>query len=105
MITNLRYSVRFKATGSVLAQDLSFGPGLTAITGPNEAGKSFVIEMMRYAFFGSAALRGVGDDYDNLSVAMSWGEYRIARTPKGGTITRAGALLATGTTALNAKAI
>ena len=63
MITHLRYSVRFKATGRVLAQDLSFGRGLTAITGPNEAGKSFVIEMMRYAFFGSAALRGVGEDY------------------------------------------
>ena len=105
MITHLRYSVRFKATGRVLAQDLSFGRGLTAITGPNEAGKSFVIEMMRYAFFGSAALRGVGEDYDQLSVAIKWGEYRIDRTLKGGAIHRADVPLATGTRALNAKVV
>ena len=42
---------------------------------------------------------------DNLSVAMSWGDYGIDRTPKGGTITRAGVPLATGTRALNAKVI
>ena len=36
---------------------------------------------------------------------MSWGDYGIDRTPKGGTITRAGVLLATGTRALNAKVI
>ena len=61
---------------------LQFGRGLTAITGPNEAGKSFVIEMMRYAFFGSAALRGVGEDYNNLSVAMRWATTVSIARPK-----------------------
>jgi DNA repair exonuclease SbcCD ATPase subunit len=105
LISSLTYAVTFKQTGRRLAQSLSFGAGLTAITGPNEVGKSFVVEMVRYAFFGSAALRGVGDDYQDLKVSMTFKDYVIDRTAKGGSICRAGEPLAVGTKALNAKVI
>ena len=105
MIKSLAYTVKFKQTGRTLSADLSFASGVTAIVGPNEAGKSFVVEMMRYAFFGSAALRGVGDDYEILKVKMTFKDYVIDRNLKGGTIATDGAVLATGTKGLNAKVI
>jgi DNA repair exonuclease SbcCD ATPase subunit len=105
MITHLSYHVRFKQTGRVLAQSIDFGQGMTAIIGPNEAGKSFVVEMIRYAFFGSAALRGVADDYDELKVKLVWKDIEIERTPKGGKVKRGGDTLAVGTKSMNAKVI
>jgi exonuclease SbcC len=105
LITHLSYHVRFRQTGRVLSNSLDLGQGITAIVGPNEAGKSFVVEMIRYAFFGSTALRGVAEDYEELRVKMTWGTYEIERTPKGGKVLRGGEVLATGTRSLNAKVI
>ena len=105
MISSLSYTVTFRATGRTLAETLSFRHGTTAITGPNEAGKSFVVEMIRYALFGSAALRGIGQDYEQLSVKIEFGDYTIERSPKGGSVRKREKILATGTRALNAKVV
>lgn len=105
MITNLSYTVQFASTGRVLRETINLGTGLTAIVGPNEAGKSFVVEMIRYAFFGVAALRGKKEDYAELHVLLEWKDIKIERTLKGGKVWRAGSVIATGTTAVNAKLI
>lgn len=63
-----------------------FKPGLTGIVGPNESGKSLVVEMIRYALFGSRALRGKASDYKDLHVEMTFRvldrSYRVLRSPK-----------------------
>lgn len=71
MLNSLTYSVLFSETGRSIDETISFQKGLTAITGCNESGKSFCIEMFRFALFGSAALRGVGDDYKKLNAKAS----------------------------------
>lgn len=47
-------------------KSIVFGPGLTAIKGANESGKSTVIEAVLYALFGAAALR------DPLADTVTW---------------------------------
>ena len=49
-----------------------FDKGLTGIIGPNESGKSLIVEMVRYALFGSRALRGKGEDYKKLHVELDF---------------------------------
>lgn len=65
-----------------------FSEGLTAITGPNESGKSLILEMIRYALFGSAALRGTASGYKKLHVELDFEiqgtDYRVVR--KGSTV-------------------
>ncbi|ESY35791.1 AAA family ATPase [Mesorhizobium sp. C386A] len=72
MLNHLTYSVTFPSTGRTLSGDFSFQKGFGAITGPNEAGKSVILEMIRYALFGTAALRGKAEDYKNLKVKLSF---------------------------------
>jgi DNA repair exonuclease SbcCD ATPase subunit len=105
MLKSLKYRVRFAATGRVLENTMSFEQGLTAITGPNEAGKSFVIEMLRYALFGTAALRGVAGDYAELQATLCFKDYELARNPRGATIKQNGEPIATGTRAVNQKVL
>lgn len=62
-------------------------PGLTTIIGPNESGKSSIIELgFRYALFGTAALRRPSADYKTLEVETSFvvrgATYRVLRSPK-----------------------
>lgn len=61
----------------------TFGKGLTSITGPNESGKSVILEMIRYSLWGSAALRGVAADYKKLEVTLGFkvkgDEYKVYR--------------------------
>lgn len=108
MLNTLTYSVTFP-TGRALAADLTFGPGMTAITGPNEFGKSMIFEMARYLLFGTRALRGSADDYKTLSAKGSFtikgNTIEIERTIKSGTMKRNGVVVATGTTAVNEKVI
>lgn len=48
-----------------------FGKGLTIIRGQNGNGKSLIQEMIRFALFGSSALRGNISDYDpNMKVTL-----------------------------------
>lgn len=50
----------------------TFEKGLTGIIGPNESGKSLIVEMIRYALFGSKALRGKSEDYKKLHVELDF---------------------------------
>lgn len=70
MIESLHYVATFNTTGRTLKNHLKFKPGITVIKGENESGKSFVLEMIRYALFGTDALRGARSDYDRLDVTL-----------------------------------
>ena len=106
MFQKLKYSVTFPI-GGTFAQDLDFASGLTAIVGPNESGKSLILEMLRYALWGSAALRGIAEDYKSLSVQCTFvvrGEsYTVERSARKAELR--GAVNASGTTAVNAAIV
>lgn len=106
MFQKLKYSVTFPV-GGTFAQDLDFASGLTAIVGPNESGKSLILEMLRYALWGSAALRGIAEDYKSLSVQCTFvvrGEsYTVDRSARKAELR--GAVNASGTTAVNAAIV
>jgi exonuclease SbcC len=102
MLESLKYVVTFNTTGRTLKNEISFKPGLTVIKGENEAGKSFVLEMIRYALFGADALRGTMSDYDKLEVTLNitikGKKYTIERKGKKATVNKTAAI---GTTATN----
>lgn len=60
-----------------------FEKGLTSITGPNESGKSVILEMIRYSLWGTAALRGAASDYKNLQTELVFRakdvQYKVSR--------------------------
>ena len=64
MLKYLAFDVKFSSTGKQFQRKIQFEPGLTVITGENEGGKSLILEMIEYAWFGAAALRGQASDYD-----------------------------------------
>lgn len=70
MLESIKYVVTFNTTGRTLKNDIIFKPGITVIKGENESGKSFVLEMIRYALFGSDALRGLRSEYERLDVTL-----------------------------------
>jgi DNA repair exonuclease SbcCD ATPase subunit len=82
---------------------------MMAITGPNEAGKSMVMEMVRFCLFGTAALRGNSDDYKTLKASLEFvvrGEiYKVRRTINNAWLYQDDELLATGVKPVNAKVI
>jgi exonuclease SbcC len=84
-----------------------FAEGLTAITGPNESGKSLLLEMIRFALFGVDATRGSSPDYKDTYVALDFvvnGEtYRVERSRRPKLTNAVGEELAVGTTPVNAK--
>lgn len=86
-----------------------FGKGLTGIIGKNESGKSLIVEFIRYALFGSAALRGKSDDYKKLHVelwfAIKGQDYHVIRKGSKVEMRRDGAELASGTKPVNAAII
>jgi DNA repair exonuclease SbcCD ATPase subunit len=71
MIKSLFYEVTFP-TGRCLKAKLSFETGLSAITGSNEAGKTMILEMIRYGLWGSKALRGKAEDYKTLKMSLTF---------------------------------
>lgn len=107
MLKNLSYSVNFPATGRSLTGAFDFEKGSHAITGPNESGKSFAIEMIRFCLFGTLALRGKGEDYKGLTATLSLAlkniDYTITRTLTSAKIESEGAPLAVGVRPTNAK--
>ena len=107
MFNTLKYDVTFPVTGRRLCADLEFAPGLSAISGRNEAGKSTVLEMLRFLLHGTAALRGMAEDYKMLKASGSFtvkGEdYHVERTIRSATLSRSGTVLATGTSVVNDK--
>jgi DNA repair exonuclease SbcCD ATPase subunit len=106
MLQLLDYSVAFPTTGRSFQNRIEFAPGLTAITGRNEAGKTLVVEMIGYALFGKDALRGLASDYSNLSVTLALTvrdeEWLITRAKKE-EFTVNGEVVAVGAQAINAE--
>lgn len=85
----------------------TFEKGLTGLIGPNESGKSLITEMVRYALFGSAALRSDASDYKGLHVELDFEvagvDYTVVR--KGTTVALSGGQQASGTRPVNAAII
>jgi exonuclease SbcC len=107
MLKQLEYSVTFPSTGRTLSEAVLFQGGFGAIVGPNESGKSMIIEMIRYCLFGTAALRGAASDYKNLKASLSWSmkgsDYRVERTIKDARLFKDEIAIAVGTTPVNQK--
>lgn len=77
MLKSLAFSVTFPPSeifpeGRSFQRSVVFDEGMTSITGPNEEGKSLILEMIRFALFGSKALRGAADDYKTLKVVLNF---------------------------------
>lgn len=68
MITRLYIDKGFKHQDKTFL----FDKGLTGVVGKNESGKSLIVEFIRYALFGSAALRGAAPDYKHLHVELDF---------------------------------
>jgi exonuclease SbcC len=88
---------------------IEFGKGLTGIIGKNESGKSLIVEAIRFALFGSVALRGKSEDYKKLHVEL-WFDvkgipYHVIRKAGKVELYRDGAELASGTKPVNAAII
>ncbi|CAN5912797.1 hypothetical protein BH23PLA1_BH23PLA1_42790 [soil metagenome] len=109
MLTSLTYSNVFPSTGSTLEGNIQFQKGLGAITGPNEVGKSFIVEMIRFSLFGSAALRGRADDYRKLKAELAFtvkGQaYRVVRSGPNAMLFRGAEEIAVGVRPVNAKIV
>ena len=110
MIESLSYSVTFPTNQVSLIGELSFQPGLTAVTGPNGIGKTFAAsEMPRYMLFGKKALRGPASDYKNLSGSMSvtiaGKRFQIDRAKKETVKDESGTVVAVGAEAVNSYII
>lgn len=105
MLNRIKYTVTFKSPARTFAQDLTLNPGLTAITGPNGKGKSLILEMLQYALFGSAALRGKADDYELLDVLLEFTirdtKYLVSRNGSKVLLSTDAGPLATGTKPVN----
>lgn len=107
MLNSLSYSVTFATTGRTLEEDITFRTGFGIITGANETGKSFAVEMIRWCLFGSAALRGKISDYKTakaqLTFSLKGTAYAIERTAATATLLRETDEIAVGTTPVNRK--
>jgi exonuclease SbcC len=105
MLKSFSYSVLFPSTGRRFSNTVEFAPGLTAITGRNESGKSLIVEMLGYALFGRAALRAAATEYEDLRVDLVFDLFgntvRIIRSPKYERLLIADEEAAIGTDALN----
>lgn len=90
---------------------IDFENGHTTITGRNGKGKSLILEMIQYAFWGSKALRGEAPDYKGVTVelwfTLKGEDYYVIRSAKlvqlsqvlnGGNLVN---VIASGTTGVN----
>ena len=109
MLVKLTYSVTFPTTGRSFNETVHFQGGFGAITGPNEAGKSLIIEMIRWLLFGTAALRGSTSDYKDLKgeldVVIKGVAYKIKRTINSAKVLRDDEELAVGVRPVNNKIV
>lgn len=99
MINELRIQNGIKYTDKTF----NFEKGLTVIHGANGKGKSLIQEFIRFALFGSSALRGKVSDYPvdmKITLTLSDG-IKIERTIKSCLISDNNGLKVTGTTACN----
>jgi len=105
VIRSLKYEVTFPSTGKTLSNELTFDLGMTAIVGANGRGKTLIVEMIRYALYGSKALRGQASDYSNLKVELYWDTLFVLRNGTRAVLYRDGIEIAVGTKAVNAKIV
>lgn len=85
---------------------INFEKGLTRLHGANEAGKSQVFEMIRWALFGNKALRTSPDDYKGGSVELTFlKDYKVHRTSGNAVLYKNDEVIARSTTAVNKKII
>lgn len=109
MLKSIDYTVSFKSTLRTLKESINFQTGFGTITGPNESGKSFVIEMVRWCLFGASALRGTATEYAKakatLRFAVKGVDYCIERTPNSAKIFKGVDEIAVGTTPTNNKVV
>lgn len=100
MLKKLDYSVTFPKTNRTLSEAVQFQGGFGAITGPNESGKSMIVEMVRFCLFGSAALRGRSEDYKTLKASLEFEikgkEYKVERTSTKATLSTGGEIVTVG---------
>ena len=100
-----------RITGGFAHRDavFTFERGLTTITGPNESGKSEILDMIRFAMFGAAALRTPTADYGRVAVVLTFTargiRYRVERTTSAAKLFREDDLLATGARAVNQRIV
>jgi len=105
MLKQLDFEVSFASTGKELKGKHTFNPGMTAITGENEKGKSMRIEMIRYALWGTKALRAKNmNSYKKLKAKLLFSvggnDYEVERGSK--TVLKRGEdVLANGVTPVN----
>ena len=115
MIHILDFDVRFTSSGLHYKSTQSFPEGLTAITGPNESGKSLVLELIRYCLFGTEALRAPLKEYSTLRASLVFEVkgriYKVVRDKTGATLTtmqrmqEEETVLTTGTSTVNSSVV
>lgn len=109
MLKHLEFEVTFASTGLKLSGNHDFQSGMTSITGANEKGKSMRIEMIRFALWGSKALRASMTAYKSLKasvrVDLKGNSYTVSRTKSDATLSKGDEVIAKGTKAVNAAII
>lgn len=105
MLHTLRAKVKFASTGKVLEFDIDFQTGLSSITGANEAGKSTVLELIRWSLFGSGALRAPATSYEAIQAYLDFSvkgqRYTVQRTKTTCRVDGTSGPVASGTTHAN----
>lgn len=108
MLQTLKFSVSF-TTGKKLEGEHTFEKGMSAITGPNESGKSFRLEMIRYVLFGTKALRASTATINKLNVSLGFTvnevQYFVERTKTSANLFKEDKQIVTGTSPVNAEII
>lgn len=88
---------------------IDFQKGLSHVQGANEAGKSLVFEMIRWALYGNKALRTTASDYKGASAALTFSvgdeTYKVERTTGNALLYQDDELIARSTTAVNRKIV
>ena len=86
-----------------------FHAGMTGITGVNASGKSEIITSIRFALFGTPALRTEASDYKGYKVRMEFSvkgvRYGVERSTTQAKLMRSGEVIATGVRPVNGKVI
>ena len=97
--------IRIKNSFAHKDTTIKFESGCNYIIGNYGSGKSELLELISFAFFGVVALRGKSTTYPNLEVTLQFNyvntKYKIIRTVKDGSIIVDNSIKANTTTGLN----
>lgn len=87
-------------------REIDFTNGLTSIVGANGVGKSLIVEAIRYALFGTAALRGDHPEKVVLEFSVRGVRYRVTRSQRDAKVEEVdGPTLAVGTKPTNQRVV